>query len=250
MFSLHPHHGSDIHPPFYAQDAHTLFQFLTTPQPTQSGMVTIKREGNISERALFKVLSYQLGAPINQDLTGLSADASHLKDALLKYCKVDERDILSTLSHMCKTYIDHFSDPAFALLTNHETKLVNALQRYAANHARVYPSDIAEQKYFSKLAKYAFLERRMANYAYSNTALLALFTLVPRERVGDALASIDHHKHPSLYLAAFSIIQGKNIIHAAAGGLMEHFKKEHDNGSPITHKDFSYFNNLLLTYVL
>lgn len=250
MFSIYPHYGSTNPPSFCTQGSHTLHQFLINPQPTQSGMVVIKRAGKISEGALFEVLSYQLGAPINQDLTGLTADDCHLKDTFLKYCEVDEGDILSTLSRMCEKYIDHFSDPAFASLTNHEKRLLNALQRYAANHVRVLASDIAEQKYFAKLAKYAFLERFMANYAYSNTALLALFTLVPRERVGDALASIDHHKHPSLYLAAFSIIQGKNIIHAAAGGLMEHFKKEHDNGSPITHKDFSYFNNLLLTYVL
>ncbi len=246
MYEIFPASSSPTPICFHAQGADTLTQFLAKPQPSHRGMITILSNSQLSFEALHDVLKYQLGRPLNHDLTGIPEYTQSLINRLYGHCVVSQEKTRGMIKSMCERFIFQYSDPALSPLSPNQTLLLEALLRYAGNHSHIEIDDIADQRFFTKLAKHAYIDECMLKHAYTNTAALEMFRHIPKESATDALDEIDRDKTNPLYLAAYSFAQDANITYASAGGLFEHFLNECRQGKPLFDTTFDTFYSLCI----
>lgn len=219
--------------PEHRQGMNAVTSYLSTPQPTLYGHVTPIEQGNLNEYKLDHVLSYQLGRPLNFELSNLSTTIISVLNAAYQTIVISPEDTLSITDRYINQYVKR-PLPIHAALSTHQRDFIDALMRYAVNHSNVSAYHLAAQSHFQRLAKNAYLDETMQKHYYQYTGVLALINKIESPLRREILAKIHDQDHV-LRSAAESL--SDSLTYIASSALLHHYLEEVTLGAPISRLD-------------
>lgn len=209
--------------------------FLSSPQPSAQGLVTPMVRGHIDFTILESVLSYQLGLPLNPDLSNIQSTLMPVLSTLYERLTVAPNAILAIIEKYIARYTSA-PTPRLMSLSHHQRAFVDALLHYSLNHAIVSAHHLAAQSHFQQLARNAFLDEILQSHYYQYTGLLALIERLEDNQKEMILSTI-HDQNTVLRSAAASFLNDDVFIGAAA--VWQHYIDEVSYGAPLSRLDTS-----------